>query len=163
MITNAAETKFWVGDVTASTASDGGIYSGASLTSMAIMVAATYRVTGLTLSSDEATLYFTARQPANALYSVAASCTSACVPTLVLTAAAGSESRGVALTPVGSLPSATPSITPTGTPTTSPTPSKTVTPSPTSSLSFGATPSSTASPLPLACGRLELIVLPVGA
>jgi hypothetical protein len=104
IIVNAAETRFWVGVVTATVVDDGGVYSGNRITSMSIMVAATFRVTGLALSADEATLYFTARQPAHALYSVAASCASACAPTLLLAAGAGSEFRGVALSPVSALP-----------------------------------------------------------
>jgi hypothetical protein len=80
VITNAAETRIWIGLSDGQTA-DVGIFTGTSATSttFAQMLSPIYLVTGLALSSDEGTLFFATL---TALYSVSATCTSACAATL---------------------------------------------------------------------------------
>jgi len=143
IVANRAENVFFVAVSTSQAAADGGMYRGTSATgAMSLHVAASYRITGLALSTDEATVFFTARAPTHALYSVkAAECLiliipTTCIPTLLLPADAGAEFRGVVLAPQ---PVPSPSSTPTPTPSssmgatqsTSPTTSKTPSPSPT--------------------------------
>ena len=148
MVVNAAETRFFVAVASALSTSDGGVYAGASLTSMAQIVTATYKATGVALSRDEATLYFTARAPLNALYSVPASCTAACAPTLLYTADANTQLRGLFIAPAA----------PTSVPSASVVPSASATPGPAS-----ASPSPSHSPLPNAfASPNSLLVLRVG-
>ena len=130
IIANGAETRFWVAVVSGVTATDGGIYSGTTLRTMTLAVAATYRVTGIALSADEATVFFTSRAApapgsAHALWSFPASCINACTPTMLLAAAARTEFRGLVVAPrlrVANVsdpspsPAASPSPTPTGSP-----------------------------------------------
>ena len=147
VVANAAETRFFVAVASALSASDGGIYTGAALSGMTQMVAATYKATGVSLSRDEATLFFTARAPLNALYSVATSCSAACTPTLLYTADANTQLRGCFIAPAqaaGSVASAAPS------PSASPLPAS-------------ATPSVSPSPMPMAFSANSLLVLRVGS
>ena len=130
IVTNAAESRFWVGYVSGVTAGDGGIYTGTTIRTMTIAVAATYRVTGIALSADEATVYFTSRgspttSTQHALWSFPASCLSLCTPVLVLAAPARTEFRGLVRAPRepqlnASAPSpsapASPSVSPTSSP-----------------------------------------------
>ena len=149
VVVNAAETRFWVSSVTAGTLNDG-VYTGASLVSMTL--AAATRAVGMALSADESTLYLAALSPANALYKISASCTSGCMTSLLATAAAGTELRGLALAPLP-LPTITPTSTPSPTPmasasvttTTSSTASNTSTRSNSASLSLAPTSTTTPS------------------
>jgi hypothetical protein len=163
IITNAAETRFWVGIISGYSATDGGIWSGTSLTGMVNIVDTSFRVTGMALSADETTLFFTAREPQHALYSFPASCTSpcttgvycpigacvcVCAPVLVALAPNGTEFRGVSLAPqyprTGSA---------------SPTPTRSSVPSPTASISPLPSLAPGASQYPPLWGASNLVLL----
>jgi hypothetical protein len=126
VITNAAENIFWTCVVTRRNAADSGIFTGDALSfySMSQMLSSpsNYRVTGIALSSDENTLYFTTT---TSLFSVSSSCPGLCVPTTLRTSASNTEFRGLALVPV---PTPTPAPTPDATP--EPTPDATPEPTP---------------------------------
>ena len=133
IIMNAAETLFWVAIVSGVVAGDGGIYRGASLTTMTIAVPSTYRVTGIALSADESTVFFTSRGApgavAHAVWSVPASCTTAatCLPTRIYSADPNTELRGIVIAPQPPVANASaPSPTSFPTPAASPSPSPAV-------------------------------------
>ena len=161
---NRAETRFFVA-VAGTSASDGGIYTGAAVTGMALSVATTYKVTGLALSRDEATLYFTTRAsatspaPANArdaLYSVSAACVASCIPTLLYRADAGTQLRGLFIAPAAAAPSASPTVgtVPSATPTGSSPPSSSSLPA--------ASPLASSAPQTPAFAISSLLVVRVG-
>jgi len=125
LVWNSAASRFWAAVPTGATAADGGLYSGTSLTAGAIAVAATFKVTGIALSADESTVYFSTRAPLHAVYSIPSTCTSACVPALVYTAALNTELRGIALAPQPRVP-ATPTASPAASAAASPSLSATV-------------------------------------
>ena len=163
LVWNAAGTRFWVACPTGTVATDGGLYSGTALTSATLAVAASYKVTAVALSADGATVFFAARAPQHAIYSIAATCTAACVPALVWLAPSGTELRGLSLAPqppaaASATPAAVPSASASATVTPPPSPS----PSPTASLPAGASPSSSPLPPTLAFAASSLVVLRVG-
>lgn len=117
---------------------DFGIYVGTSTKALTQLLATSYSVTGMTLSTDEKTLYFitrsTAALPGNNVYSVSAQpCGgTGCTPALLTSAGAGFEYRGISLAP-----QAPPS----------PNPYATASPTPTVSVTAAASPSNTPSNL----------------
>ena len=143
LVWNSAGTRFWVAVPTGVATADGGLYSGTALTSATIAVAATYKVTAVALSADGSTVFFAARAPLHAVYSVAATCAAACAPALVYVAPNGTELRGLSL-----VPQPQPAASPLPPPSTSPAPSASPVPSPPASAT--PTPSRTASSSPLA-------------
>jgi hypothetical protein len=154
VVWNAAGTRFWVAVPTSASVTDGGVYSGTALTTATIIVAATYRVTGIALSADGATVFFAARAPQHAVYSFAATCTSACVPALVYAAPSGTELRGLSLAPQPP-PAASPSA--------SPAPSLSASATPTPSRTPSSSPWATQPAAPaLAFAASSVVVLRVG-
>jgi hypothetical protein len=159
ILVNRDQTSFWAsffftknGPGAAAPLDRGGIYVGATTKGMTQLLAtpASYLVTGMTLSTNERTLYFITRGlnaglPANNLYSVSAQpCgVTACTPSLLTSAGAGFEYRGISLAP-----QAPPSPNPYATASPTPTVSVTATTTPSNTPSNLVSVSSTSTPTP---------------
>jgi hypothetical protein len=165
ILVNRDQTSFWAsffftknGPGAAAPLDRGGIYVGATTKGMTQLLAtpASYLVTGMTLSTDERTLYFITRGlnaglPANNLYSVSAQpCGgTGCTPALLTSAGAGFEYRGISLAPQAPPspnPYATASPTPTVSVTVSATPSNSPSNSPSNLVSVSPTPTPSRTP-----------------
>jgi hypothetical protein len=165
ILVNRDQTLFWVCFYQspvggAPVNADRGIYSGITTKAMIQHLRTPNNadlVTGMTLSSDEMTLYYIARGPAaslNRVFSVsAAPCagtgggTAGCLPLQLMAAGAGFEYRGISLAPQAP-PSPNPWATATPTPSSSATPALTPSNTPSSSLAFSPSPTSTPSRTP---------------
>jgi hypothetical protein len=151
LVVNDNQDRYWVAVVSGEIPTDGGIWSGPSVTSMTIFQpTATVRPTGLALSPDETRLYFTAREPKHGLYWTVAICntlpTTFCPYTLMRQAAAGEEYRGLTLTPmIQPSPSTQASQSPSNSPSATISVSNSQTPQP--SVNAGVSPSSSSAPV----------------
>ena len=150
VVVNDNQDRYWVAVVSGEIPTDGGIWSGPSVTSMIqFQPTATVRPTGLALSPDETRLYFTAREPLHGLYWTVAICntlpTTFCPYTLLRQAAAGEEFRGLTLTPILQPSASTQaSASPSNSPSSSISVSNSQTPQPSVNVGTSPSPSSVA-------------------